>query len=61
MSDKPFRWHIFQDGHRELVRGYDRIELSHMERTHGRLCEILTPEELDKISRRRDPDAALEL
>lgn len=61
MPDKPFRWHIFEDGYGELTRGYDEVELAHMNREHGHLVNVLSPEEVDKINRGRDPYATMAL
>lgn len=50
-DDKPFRWHIFEDGYGEFTRGYDDVELQHMNSKHGHLVNILSSEEVDKINR----------
>lgn len=55
MPDTPYRWHIFEDGYSELTRDYDEVELAHMNRKHGHLVNVLTPEEVDSISRGNRP------
>lgn len=32
-----FYWFEFEDGYRECTRGYDRIEMQHMQAKHGKL------------------------
>lgn len=34
-----FYWFIFEDGYRECVRGYSRVERMHAERKHGKIVK----------------------
>jgi len=36
---KMFYWFTFEDGYRECVRGYDRIEKQHMIHRHGKIVK----------------------
>ncbi len=37
MTESTFYWFTFADGYRVCVRGFDRVEMQHMVREHGKL------------------------
>ena len=36
-----FFWYTFEDGYRECVAGYDRVEMQHMVAKHGKVVAMV--------------------